>query len=181
MTAQQHDSPHDKSGVYSSTPIYREGIREQDIPSILSDFDLHLFGQGKEYRIYEKMGAHLLVVNGVTGVNFALWAPNARSVSVIGDFNGWRHGATPMHLRHQDLGVWECFVPGLTAEHSTGMPLPRASTTTQLRRAIPMDLLPNCARRRPVSSSISTSTSGKMRHGCRSVPSASDYLHRSPS
>src|SRR6266566_2657319 len=115
MTAQQHDSPHDKSGVYSSTPIYREGIREQDIPSILSDFDLHLFGQGKEYRIYEKMGAHLLVVNGVTGVNFALWAPNARSVSVIGDFNGWQHGATPMHLRHQDLGVWECFVPGLTA------------------------------------------------------------------
>ena len=115
MTAQQHDSPHDKSGVYSSTPIYREGIREQDIPSILSDFDLHLFGQGKEYRIYEKMGAHLLVVNGVTGVNFALWAPNARSVSVIGDFNGWEHGATPMHLRHQDLGVWECFVPGLTA------------------------------------------------------------------
>ena len=104
MTAQQHDSPHDKSGVYSSTPIYRGGIREQDIPSILSDFDLHLFGQGKEYRIYEKMGAHLLVVNGVTGVNFALWAPNARSVSVIGDFNGWQHGATPMHLRHQDLG-----------------------------------------------------------------------------
>jgi 1,4-alpha-glucan branching enzyme len=115
MTAQQHDSPPDKSGVYSSTPIYRGGIREQDIPSILSDFDLHLFGQGKEYRIYEKMGAHLLVVNGVTGVNFALWAPNASSVSVIGDFNGWQHGATPMHLRHQDLGVWECFVPGLTA------------------------------------------------------------------
>src|SRR3989440_5407899 len=115
MTAQQHDSPHDKSGAYSSTPIYRGGIREQDIPSILSDFDLHLFGQGKDYRIYEKMGAHIRVVNGVTGVNFALWAPNARSVSVIGDFNGWQHGATPMHLRHQDLGVWECFVPGLTA------------------------------------------------------------------
>ena len=115
MTAQQHDSPHNKSGVYSSTPIYRGGIREQDIPSILSDFDLHLFGQGKEYRIYEKMGAHLRTVSGVPGVNFALWAPNARSVSVIGDFNGWRHGATPMHLRHQDLGVWECFVPGLTA------------------------------------------------------------------
>jgi 1,4-alpha-glucan branching enzyme len=115
MTAQQHDSPHDKSGVYSSTPISHGGIREQDIPSILSDFDLHLFGQGKEYRIYEKMGAHLLVVNAVTGVNFALWAPNARSVSVIGDFNSWQHGATPMQLRHQDLGVWECFVPGLTA------------------------------------------------------------------
>ena len=102
--AQQHDSLPDQTF-----------IRKQDIPSILSDFDLHLFGQGKEYRIYEKMGAHLRTVSGVPGVNFALWAPNARSVSVIGDFNGWRHGATPMHLRHQDLGVWECFVPGLTA------------------------------------------------------------------
>ena len=104
MTAQQHDSLPDQAF-----------IRKQDIPSILSDFDLHLFGQGKEYRIYEKMGAHLRTVSGVPGVNFALWAPNARSVSVIGDFNGWRHGATPMHLRHQNLGVWECFVPGLTA------------------------------------------------------------------
>ena len=102
--AQQHDSLPDQAF-----------IREQNIPSILSDFDLHLFGQGKEYRIYEKMGAHLRTVSGVPGVNFALWAPNARSVSVIGDFNGWQHGATPMHLRHQDLGVWECFVPGLTA------------------------------------------------------------------
>src|SRR5258708_5873848 len=63
----------------------------------------------------EKMGAHLRSVNGVTGVNFAVWAPNARSISVIGDFNDWRHGATPMQLRHQDLGVWECFVPGLAA------------------------------------------------------------------
>ncbi len=88
--------------------------QEQHMNSILSDFDLHLFGQGREYHIYEKMGAHLRTVNGVAGVNFALWAPNAQSVSVIGDFNGWQHGATPMHRRHNDLGVWECFVPGLT-------------------------------------------------------------------
>jgi 1,4-alpha-glucan branching enzyme len=104
MTAQQHGSLPDEAS-----------IRDQEIPSILSEFDLHLFGQGKDYRIYEKMGAHLRSVNGVTGVNFAVWAPNARSVSVIGDFNSWRHGATPMELRHQDLGVWECFVPGLAA------------------------------------------------------------------
>ncbi len=104
MTAQQHGSLPDEAS-----------IRDQEIPSILSEFDLHLFGQGKDYRIYEKMGAHLRSVNGVTGVNFAVWAPNARSISVIGDFNDWRHGATPMQLRHQDLGVWECFVPGLAA------------------------------------------------------------------
>src|SRR2546429_3320977 len=86
---------------------------EQDAPSIFSDFDLYLFGQGKDYRLYEKMGAHPRVVNGISGVNFAVWAPNALSVSVIGDFNTWNRSANPMHLRHNDLGVWECFIPGL--------------------------------------------------------------------
>jgi 1,4-alpha-glucan branching enzyme len=85
----------------------------QDVPSIFSDFDLYLFGQGQHYHIYEKMGAHPRTVQDVTGVNFAVWAPNAQVVSVIGDFNHWQRGANPMHLRHQDLGVWECFIPGL--------------------------------------------------------------------
>ncbi|HEU0000703.1 MAG TPA: 1,4-alpha-glucan branching protein GlgB, partial [Ktedonobacteraceae bacterium] len=87
--------------------------REQDVPSLFSDFDLYLFGQGKHYRLYEKMGAHPRTVNGVEGVNFAVWVPGARAVSVIGNFNGWQHGANSMHLRHIDLGVWECFIPGL--------------------------------------------------------------------
>ncbi len=86
---------------------------QQDTTSIFSDFDLYLFGQGKNYRIYEKMGAHVRTVNGVTGVHFAVWAPNALAVSVIGDFNNWQRGANPMQLRHQDLGIWECFVPGV--------------------------------------------------------------------
>ncbi len=84
-----------------------------EIPSILSEFDLYLFGQGKHYRLYEKMGAHLRVVQGVSGVNFAVWAPNALSVSVIGDFNNWNRASNPLSLRHRDLGIWECFVPGL--------------------------------------------------------------------
>jgi 1,4-alpha-glucan branching enzyme len=87
--------------------------KEEAIPSIFSDFDLYLFGQGKNYRIYEKMGAHERIVDGVAGVNFAVWAPNALSVSVVGDFNNWNRSANPMQLRHIDLGVWECFVPGL--------------------------------------------------------------------
>lgn len=86
---------------------------ESDPSSIFSDFDLYLFGQGKHYRLYEKMGAHPRTVEGVAGVNFAVWAPNALTVSVIGDFNHWQRSATPMHRRHNDLGVWECFVPGL--------------------------------------------------------------------
>src|SRR5438477_3838536 len=88
---------------------------DSNIPSIFSDFGLYLFGQGKHYRIYEKMGAHPRTVNGVTGVNFAVWAPHALAVSVVGDFNGWNRSANLMHRRHNDLGVWECFVPGVQA------------------------------------------------------------------
>lgn len=102
MTVPQHENSPEQAST-----------GEQDTSSILSDFDLYLFGQGKHHRIYEKMGAHACTVNGVAGVNFAIWAPNAQTVSVIGDFNGWQHAAHPMHLRHIDLGVWECFIPGL--------------------------------------------------------------------
>src|ERR1700676_2597693 len=101
--------PQQQDNVPEDTP----NSKEEAIPSIFSDFDLYLFGQGKNYRIYEKMGAHERVVHGVAGVNFAVWAPNALSISVIGDFNGWNRGANQMHLRHIDLGVWECFIPGL--------------------------------------------------------------------
>ena len=93
MTAQQHGSLPDEAS-----------IRDQEIPSILSEFDLHLFGQGKDYRIYEKMGAHLRSVNGVTGVNFAVWAPNASSISVIGDFNEWDRSANPLVPRSSPSG-----------------------------------------------------------------------------
>src|SRR5947209_2354565 len=79
--------------------------------TIFSEFDLYLFGQSKHYHLYEKMGAHPRIVNGVAGVHFAVWAPNARLVSVIGDFNHWNRSAHPMHVRHHDLGIWECFIP----------------------------------------------------------------------
>jgi len=102
MTVPQQDDAQEGSQVVG-----------QDLPTIFSDFDLYLFGQGKHYRIYEKMGAHPVNINGVEGVHFAVWAPNARTVSVIGDFNGWNRSANPMYLRHNDLGVWECFIPGL--------------------------------------------------------------------
>jgi 1,4-alpha-glucan branching enzyme len=88
-------------------------LTTREVPSIFSDTDLYLFGQGKEYRIYEKMGAHPRTINDMEGVNFAVWAPNALAVSVVGDFNNWNRGAHPMHRRHNDLGVWECFIPGL--------------------------------------------------------------------
>lgn len=90
-----------------------QAATQQQVPSLLSDFDLYLFGQGKHYLLYEKMGAHPREVNGVPGVNFAVWAPNAQSISIIGDFNNWDRNANPMQQRHAEQGVWECFIPGV--------------------------------------------------------------------
>jgi 1,4-alpha-glucan branching enzyme len=79
--------------------------------TFLTDFDLHLLAEGAHYRTYEKLGAHLAEHNGQVGVRFAVWAPNAKSVSVIGDFNEWDRTRHPMTVRPQ-AGVWEGFVPG---------------------------------------------------------------------
>lgn len=83
-------------------------------PSTLSDDDRHLFGEGTHYRTYDKLGAHGATVEGVRGVVFAVWAPNARRVSVVGDFNQWDGRVHVMRL-HPGTGVWELFIPGLTA------------------------------------------------------------------
>ena len=64
----------------------------------LGEIDLHLFGEGRHERIYEKLGAHVITLNGVLGVGFAVWAPNAQRVSVVGNFNGWDGTKHPMHL-----------------------------------------------------------------------------------
>ncbi|HAC63465.1 MAG TPA: 1,4-alpha-glucan branching enzyme [Cyanothece sp. UBA12306] len=77
----------------------------------LTDFDLHLFAEGNHHRIYEKLGAHLREVDGVKGVYFALWAPNARNVSIIGDFNQWDGRQHQMQKRLNN--AWELFIPGL--------------------------------------------------------------------
>ncbi|MGQ9576597.1 MAG: 1,4-alpha-glucan branching protein GlgB [Thermoguttaceae bacterium] len=81
-------------------------------PHLLSEYDLYLLNEGKHWRLYEKLGAQLRTVDGVEGVNFAVWAPNATGVSVIGDFNGWDGRRHPMR-KHIPSGFWELFVPGL--------------------------------------------------------------------
>ena len=80
--------------------------------TLLSDLDLHLFNEGRHYRLYEKLGAHPVKVAGVSGTYFAVWAPNANYVSVIGDFNGWNTGSHPLHPRAQS-GIWEGFIAGV--------------------------------------------------------------------
>lgn len=78
----------------------------------ISDLDSYLFVQGNHYQIYEKMGAHPANEDGQDGVYFSVWAPNAQAISVVGDFNNWEIGASPM-TKTFESGIWELFIPGL--------------------------------------------------------------------
>jgi 1,4-alpha-glucan branching enzyme len=80
--------------------------------TVLGDVDVYLIGEGRHLRLYEKFGAHEMTMDGVPGIAFALWAPNARRVSVVGNFNAWDGRRHPMRLR-VGAGVWELFVPSL--------------------------------------------------------------------
>jgi len=81
-------------------------------PCVLTEFDLHLMGEGRHYDTYEKLGAHLMTLEGVRGVHFAVWAPSARRVSIVGDFNRWDGRVHPMRARGSS-GIWEIFIPEL--------------------------------------------------------------------
>ena len=81
-------------------------------PSTMSDFDAHLLAEGTHMFMYERLGAHLMEIDGSQGVLFAVWAPNAQRVSVVGDFNQW-DGRRHVMRFHPDNGIWELFVPGL--------------------------------------------------------------------
>lgn len=78
----------------------------------LSDLDTYLFNEGTHCRIYEKLGAHFRTIDGVSGVAFAVWAPSAQRVSIVGDFNRWDGRYHPMRFLGSS-GVWEIFIPGL--------------------------------------------------------------------
>ncbi|MBW3578128.1 MAG: 1,4-alpha-glucan branching protein GlgB [Actinobacteria bacterium] len=80
--------------------------------SRLTADDLYLFNEGSHLRLYDKLGAHLATDEGQAGATFAVWAPNADYVAVVGDFNGWDRGANPLRERHGS-GVWEGFIPGV--------------------------------------------------------------------
>jgi len=95
-----------RSGGYEFDDPYR-------FPPLLTSFELYLHGEGTNHESYRTLGAQLTKCEGVDGVRFAVWAPNAELVSVIGDFNGWNRTYHPMRLR--EGGIWELFVPGLGA------------------------------------------------------------------
>jgi 1,4-alpha-glucan branching enzyme len=92
------------------------GAAEIDDPyrygRVLSDYDLYLFGEGKHTRIYDKLGAHPMTIGEAAGVHFAVWAPNAKRLSVVADFNAWDGRRHPMRSLGAS-GVWEIFIPGI--------------------------------------------------------------------
>jgi 1,4-alpha-glucan branching enzyme len=82
-------------------------------PSLLTDHDIYLFKEGNHFGLYEKLGSHLMRVDETDGALFAVWAPNAAKVSVIGDFNGWDKNSHQLAVRHDGSGIWEGFIPGV--------------------------------------------------------------------
>ena len=83
-------------------------------PPTVGELDLHLTGEGRHERVYERLGAHVREVDGVEGVSFAVWAPNARAVALVGDFNRWDGRLQPMRSLGPS-GIWELFVPSLAS------------------------------------------------------------------
>ena len=110
--------------------------------STLTDYDIYLFKQGNNFRLHEKLGAHLRNINGVDGTHFAVWAPNARSVSVVGDFNGWNAHSHSLKAREDGSGIWEGFIAGLARANCINITLLQISMTIRSIRPTHLRFLP---------------------------------------
>jgi 1,4-alpha-glucan branching enzyme len=91
----------------------QEEIQVTDHCTRFTEFDIYLFREGRHYKLYEKLGSHIMEFQGQVGTYFAVWAPNAEAVSVIGDFNYWQPGEFKLNVRHDHSGIWEGFFPGI--------------------------------------------------------------------
>ena len=79
----------------------------------ITEHDIYLLKEGSHYRLYDKLGAHIMINGKENGATFALWAPNAENVSVTGDFNGWDRKSHSLNVRQDGSGIWEGFIPGI--------------------------------------------------------------------
>ncbi len=89
----------------------KEGILHHT--SLITDHDIYLFKEGNHFNLYDKLGSHPMTIDGKQGRYFAVWAPNGKRVSVIGDFNGWNPDLHPLKVRGDESGIWEGFIPGI--------------------------------------------------------------------
>ena len=121
----------------------------------ISELDHYLFGQGTHYEIYKKLGAHPLTKAGIDGIHFAVWAPNAKNVSVVGEFNAWNTVANPMN-RSEPLGIYSCFIP----EAKLGDCYKYCIETKQNKQLFKADPFANSAQMRPETASRITSIDG---------------------
>lgn len=123
-------------------------------PFEIGELDQYLFGQGNHYEIYQKMGAHKVIVDGQEGVYFAVWAPNARRVAVVGDFNDWDFEADYME-RQDPMGIYTLFIPGI----KEGDLYKFCIETQQGKRIFKADPFANYAELRPGTASVVTDIS----------------------
>jgi len=102
-------------GVYmkAKSTVPAESTKPIQGVSLFTEFDIYLFKEGNHFHLYDKLGAHPMTVDGVEGTYFAVWAPNARFVAVVGDFNDWNRSSHPLSARWDSSGIWEGFIPAV--------------------------------------------------------------------
>src|SRR3954464_5505945 len=110
MATADTKKPRNKKVITEANPEKEQLLQANNnvwFHSLLTDFDVPLFISGKHFRLYEKMGAHLLTLNDIPGTYFAVWAPNAKQVNVIGNFNNWDKTTHKLFNRWDASGIWE--------------------------------------------------------------------------
>ncbi|HKL32267.1 MAG TPA: 1,4-alpha-glucan branching protein GlgB, partial [Tangfeifania sp.] len=113
MSEKQNKSSSKNKNKMEEAQVPETGNAVQDVVEFITDYDIYLFREGKHFSLYEKLGAHVMDIKGVKGTFFAVWAPNAESVSVIGNFNGWSKDAHYLRRREDESGIWQGFIPGI--------------------------------------------------------------------
>ncbi len=103
----------EKKPTSKKEPVTATALKNVEVYSRFTDFDIALFKSGKHYKLYEKLGSHVIEFNGVVGTYFAVWAPNAHYVAVIGNFNGWNKASHSLFVRWDGSGIWEGFIPNV--------------------------------------------------------------------
>lgn len=107
------------------------------VHSLFTDFDINLFKAGKHYRLYEKFGSHIITVDNEVGTYFAVWAPSAKKVSVIGDFNFWLAEDHQLNVRWDGSGIWEGFIPGVQKGATYKYRIENSDNNTRTEKADP--------------------------------------------